>query len=57
MSTYDCDCGNELEYFGNEWAKYCMSDCEEIIDIYECEKCNKMYSKREGNFELEERED
>jgi hypothetical protein len=51
-----CECGNELEYFGNEWAKYCMSDCEEIIDIYECGKCKRMYDKREGNFELEERD-
>jgi len=54
--SYDCNCGNELEYFGAEWAKYCFSDSEEIISIYECKECKKQYSKREGNFELEEKE-
>jgi len=51
-----CDCGNELEYFGNEWARYGDSYEEEIVSIYECGKCNRMYDKREGNFELEERD-
>ncbi len=49
-----CSCGNELEFDRCEYAKYCMSDCEELIDIYICSNCDKEYSKREGNFELEE---
>ena len=57
MEVYFCNCGNTLEYFDNEWAKYNFSDSEEIVSIYKCEKCGKRYTKREGNFDLEERED
>jgi len=57
MSEYMCDCGNELEYFDNEWAKYNFSDDEEIVSIYKCEKCGNKYTKREGNFGLEIREE
>ena len=49
-----CYCNCELEYIGNEWAKYNFSDSEEIISIYKCDKCKRKYNKREGNFELEE---
>ena len=28
MSEYYCDCGNELDYIDNEWAKYNFSDSE-----------------------------
>ena len=52
-----CYCGEELRCERNEWAKYGMSDCEELIDIYKCESCGRMFSKREGNFELQEYED
>lgn len=57
MKTYECNCGNELELERCEWAKYCFSDCEEVISIYKCNVCNKEFSKRGGNFDLEEIED
>jgi len=53
MKTYICDCGKELEYNGNEWAKYNFASCEEIVSIYICKECGNNYNKREGNFELE----
>jgi len=55
MEEYFCDyCGDMLEYFATEWAKYCMCDDEELVSIYECKKCKKKYTKRDGNFGLEE---
>jgi hypothetical protein len=47
-------CGEEMELDRCDYAKYGMSDCEEIVSIYECKTCNKWFTKREGNFELEE---
>ena len=52
--SQDCYCGEVLELDRCEWAKYCFSDCEELINIYKCEKCGRTFSKRDGNFELEE---
>tara|TARA_R110000824_G_scaffold218435_2_gene405047 strand:+ start:3095 stop:3265 length:171 start_codon:yes stop_codon:yes gene_type:complete len=49
-------CGIELDYETNEYAKYGGSDCEEIISIYSCSSCKKWYSKRDGNFDLEDAE-
>jgi len=57
MSEYMCDCGEMLEYFENEWTRYGDSYDEEIVDIYKCEKCGNKYTKREGNFDLEFREE
>ena len=54
MSKEYCDCGTILEFFDSEWAKYPYSDGEEIITIYVCPKCKRKWSKREGNFPLEE---
>lgn len=53
MNEY-CDCGNELECYDNEWARYNFSDSEEIVSLYKCDKCGRTYRKREGNFSLEE---
>jgi len=57
MNEYCSYCGKELEYVDNEWAKYNFSDCEEIVSIYECIFCKKRFTKRDGNFNLEERVD
>jgi hypothetical protein len=55
MSDYTCDyCGEMLEYFDNAWTKYGDSYEEEIIDLYECKKCDKMFSKRDRDWDLEE---
>jgi len=48
-----CYCGETLEWIDSEWAKYCMSDSEEIVDIYKCPVCGRKFSKREGNFDLD----
>ena len=55
MSEYEkCECGEVLEWIDNAWATYGMSYEAEIIDIYECTSCDKVYSKRRGQDDLEE---
>ena len=55
MKKYMCYCGREMDCIDVEWAKYGLSDCEELVNVYFCKKCKKKYAKREGNFDLEER--
>jgi hypothetical protein len=56
MKEYTCNyCGSKLEYLDTEWAKYGMSDDEELVTVCECKKCKRKYVKRDGNFSLEER--
>lgn len=48
-----CDCGEILEFVDCEWAKYTFSDCEELVSIYGCRKCKRMFTQRDGNFDME----
>ena len=52
-SCDNCESKGTLEFIEMEWTKYMLSDSEELVEVYVCQKCGTRYTKREGNFELE----
>lgn len=50
-------CCEEMEFARCEWAKYMMSDSEELVSIYRCDKCASERTIRDDPPECDELDD